>query len=225
MAKEKIPSRIILWGGTGQAKVVRPIVEYYGSKIDAVIDDTPDLKSPFNDVRLYKGYDGFLEYMKNKPDESIGFIVTIGNNRTCKNAEARMRISNLLKKAGLSPVSIIHPTSFLDYNVQFGEGIQIMAGVNIITETSIGNYCIINTGASVDHECVLEDGVEIAPNATLCGNVHVGKYSWVGANATVLPRIKIGNNSVIGAGSVVTKDVPEKTVYAGNPARELYKLD
>ncbi|MCK9596958.1 acetyltransferase [Candidatus Pacearchaeota archaeon] len=221
----QLPSNIILWGGTGQAKVVRPIIEFYGSKVDAVIDDTPDLKSPFNDVKLYCGYDGVLEYLKNKSIKDIGFLVTIGNNKTGRNSQARIKISNLLKKLGLSPISIVHPTSYVDKDVKIGEGIQIMAGAKIITETKIGDYCIVNTGANVDHECTLEDGVEIAPNATLCGLVYVGKYSWIGANATILPRIKIGSNSVIGAGSVVTKDVPQGVVVAGNPAKELYKIN
>ncbi len=224
MQNTKLPARIILWGGTGQAKVVRPIIEYYNSKVDAVIDDTPSLKPPFPDVKLYYGYKGFLEYIKDKEKEKIGFVVTIGNNKTCKNAEARIRISKMLMKEGLIPVSIIHPTAYIESDVEIGIGTQILARATIITKTKIGNFCIINTGASIDHECIIEEGVEIAPNATLCGIVYVKKHSWICANATILPRIKIGSNSVIGASAVVTKDVPEWVVYVGNPAKELYKI-
>lgn len=225
MINLELPPKIILWGGTGQAKVIRPIVEYYGSQIDAIIDDTPDLKSPFPDIPLYKGYEGFLEYIKDKNLDEIGFVVTIGNNKTCKNAEARIKISRLLEEEGLTPIIIIHPTAYIEPDVEIGKGVQICAGATIITESKIGDYCIINTGASIDHECILEEGSEIAPNTTLCGSVHVGKNSWVGANATVLPRIKIGCNSVVGAGSVVTKDVPEKVIVVGNPAKELCKIE
>ena len=49
----QFPSEIILYGGTGQAKVVRPIIEYYGSRLVAIFDDTPNLKKPFHDVSLY----------------------------------------------------------------------------------------------------------------------------------------------------------------------------
>ncbi len=224
MENKSLPPKIILWGGTGQAKVVRPIIEFYGSKVDAVIDDTPNLPPPFPDIKLYEGQKGFLEYTKDKNKEEIGFLVTIGNNKTIRNAKARIKISEMLKKEGLISVSAIHPTAYIDSNVEIGEGVQISAGARIITETKIGNYCIINTGASIDHECVLEDGAEAGPNATLCGLVHVGKCSWIGANATILPRIKVGANSVVGAGAVVTKDVPERTVVVGNPARELYKI-
>ena len=140
--KCNLTKKIILWGGTGQAKVIRPIVEYYNSTIDAVFDDTPNLKSPFDDIKLYHGYKDFLEYKKNIKEE-IGFIVTIGNNKTTNNQQARIKISNLLKKAGLLPITIVHPTAFVDSNVEIGEGVQISAGANIISESKIGNYCII----------------------------------------------------------------------------------
>jgi len=221
---KEIPSKILLWGGTGQAKVMRPIIEYYGSKVDAVIDDTPGLKSPFSDIKIYEGKNGFLEYIKNKDPKDIGFLVTIGNDKTGEHVEARIRISKMLKEGGLIPITAIHPTAIIEKNVKIGEGAQISAGAIIITETKIGNYCIINTGASIDHECILEDGSEVDPNATLCGCIYLGRNSWVGANATILPRLKIGNYSVVGAGAVVTKNVPSGIIVVGNPARELYKI-
>ena len=80
----------------------------------------------------------------------------------------------------------------------------------------VGRHCIINTGASVDHECVIEDYVHISPHSTLCGNVSVGEGSWIGAGTTIIPGVKIGKWSVIGAGSVVTKDIPDHVLAVGN---------
>jgi len=232
----KLPKDIVLWGGTGQAKVLKPIIEYYNSKVCIVIDDTPGLESPFSDVPIKQGEQGFLEWIDNRNKdnrnkeesgnkEEIGFLVAIGNSKLSRNARARIRISEFLEKQGLKPVGIVHQTAFIDKNVRIGKGIQVLAGAKIMYETKIGDYCIINTGASVDHECVLENGVEIAPGAVLCGCVHVGENSWIGANATILPRIKIGKNSVVGAGSVATGDVPDNVIVAGNPARVLKKTE
>lgn len=214
-----MPRKVILWGGTGQAKVVRPIIEFYGSKVVAVFDDTPDLKSPFPDISIYLGYEGFKSWIKHQNPEELGFCVTIGN----PNGRVRLRIHEKLLKEGLSPITTIHPTSWISKSVKIGKGTQIMAGAIITEETKIGKECIINTNASVDHECILEDGVEIAPGATVCGCVHVRMNAWICAGATVLPRIIIGEDAIVGAGAVVTKDVPAGCTVIGLPAKPLIK--
>jgi acetyltransferase-like isoleucine patch superfamily enzyme len=83
----------------------------------------------------------------------------------------------------------------------------------------IGDSCILNTRASVDHESILGNGVHIGPGAVLCGLVQVDDFSFIGAGATVLPRIKIGKNCIIGAGAIVTKDIMDNEIVIGNPAR------
>ena len=219
---EKLLTKIIFWGGTGQAKVNRPIVEYYGSNVIAIFDDTPNLKSPFNDVPIYHGWEGFTDWLsKQDKINEIGFCIAIGN----PHGRVRLKLHDKLVGQGLTPVSLIHPTAFIDKSVLIGTGAQIMAGAIIQPEVQIGKQCIINTKVSVDHECVLEDGVEITPGATLCGNVYVETNGWVCAGVTVLPRIRIGHDAIVGAGSVVTKDVPNNTMVYGIPAKIIRSLD
>ena len=215
-----IPKQIILYGGTGQAKVVNPIIESLGSKVIAVIDDTPNLSSPIHNVSIYKGYNEFeKEFNKSKNLEKPGFLVTIGNNKNSRNAKARVKLSEFLKEKGFIPISIAHGTAFVSSSAEIGIGAQIMNRSTIMPEVKIGNYCIINTNCSIDHECILEDGVEVDPGATLCGLVHVEKYAWIAAGAVILPRIRIGEGATIGAGAVVTKDVAPYTLVTGVPAR------
>ncbi|MFH1761548.1 MAG: acetyltransferase [bacterium] len=210
-----LPENIILWGGTGQAKVMRPIIEHYGSRVAAVFDDTADLLSPFPDVKIYHGWDNFRNWIKNHNPEQYGFCITIGN----PHGNIRRDYHKRLLQHGLSPVKLIHPECFISKNAEIGAGAQVHAGAVVETQVKTGIQCIINTKASVDHECILEDGVEIAPGATLCGLVHVEENSWVGAGATILPRIRIGHDSIVGAGAVVTEDVADHVTVAGVPAK------
>ncbi|MBI5639126.1 MAG: acetyltransferase, partial [Nitrospirae bacterium] len=212
-----LPPSVLLWGGTGQARVLRPIIEYYGSEVAVVIDDTPGLPPPFPDIALYCGWEGFLHWLRDQNRSKVGFCVAIGN----PHGRARISLHESLKAEGLSPVTLVHPASWIAPNAVIGEGSQILAGAVIEAETCIGRQCIVNTKASADHECMLHDGVELAPGATLCGAVTAGINAWICAGATVLPRINIGADAVVGAGAVVTRDVPEATTVVGIPARPL----
>lgn len=213
--------KVVLYGGTGQAKVVRPILESFGDNVEAIIDDSLEIPPPFQDIPLYNGFERFKE-LQNANLKYLRFVVTIGNSKKYR-GEARVKISKKLESEGLIPIDVVDKSVQVDKSVVHGKGLQIMAGAIIMPLVKIGNYCIINTGASVDHECVLGEGVEIGPHATLCGEIHVGKNTWIGANATILPGIKIGKNVVVGAGAVVTKDIPDNLIVVGNPARELIK--
>jgi sugar O-acyltransferase (sialic acid O-acetyltransferase NeuD family) len=212
----QFPSEIIFYGGTGQAKVVRPIVEYYGSKLVAVFDDTPNLEKPFQDVPLYLGSE-LEEWIKNRKELELGFCVTIGN----PHGRARIKLHRELEGEGLSPITLAHPTAFISKNAKIGVGSQIMAGSIIGPEVELSQDCIVNTNANVDHESFLGSGVEISPGATLCGLVNVGVNGWVGAGATVLPKIQIGSDAIVGAGAVVTKNVESGQTVVGIPAKPL----
>jgi sugar O-acyltransferase (sialic acid O-acetyltransferase NeuD family) len=211
------PPRVILWGGTGQAKVVRPIIERCGGRVVAVFDDTPGLAAPFPDVPLHLGWKAFQDWIRQEEVARLGFCIAIGN----PHGRIRIALSDKLKASGLRPVSVIHPSASIEDNASIGEGCQIHAGAIVGAEARIGRQVIINTKASVDHECELEDGVEIGPGATLCGLVQAKINAWVCAGATVLPRRVIHADAIVGAGAVVRKDVAAGTMVVGVPAKPM----
>jgi sugar O-acyltransferase (sialic acid O-acetyltransferase NeuD family) len=205
---------VILYGGTGQAKVVRPIIESYGVRVVAVFDDTNGLISPFEDKPIYYGFDSLKIWVANNKYDDLGFVVCIGN----PNGAARCRIAKKILKLGLVPYSVIDKSAVISPNCTLGSGVQIMAGAIIMPEVIIHDQCIVNTKASVDHESVINNGCEIGPGATLCGSVVMNENSWVCAGSTVTPRCIIGKNSIVGAGSVVLRNIDNNTVVAGVPA-------
>ncbi|WP_449602543.1 sugar O-acetyltransferase [Paenibacillus sp. Marseille-Q9583] len=103
-------------------------------------------------------------------------------------------------------------------NVFFNIGcsFQDRGGISIGDGTMIGMNVTI---ATLNHGLPLE-----TRNVTFPSPVIIGDNVWIGSNATILPGVTIGDNSVVAAGAVVTKDVPENTVVAGVPAKELKKI-
>lgn len=208
------PPEVILWGGAGQAKVLRPVIEHFGSKVAAIFNDLPDSEAPLAGVPFFRGPEAFKSWVAGKDLAALGFAIAIGN----PHGRVRLKLHQRLVDEGLRPVTVVHPTAFVDPYASVADGCQVMAGAVVLAEARVGRQCIVNTKASVDHEDVLEDGVEVSPGATLCGNVTVGVNGWIGAGAVVLPRRSIGADAVVGAGAVVTKDVPAGAVVVGNPA-------
>ena len=115
----------------------------------------------------------------------------------------------------------IDPSTVISALSTVGDGSVVFQGSVIQANTRIGRHVIINTAASVDHDCDVGDFVHIGPHATLCGLVRVERGAFIGAAVTILPGLTVGENAIVGAGSVVVADVPANTVVTGVPARHL----
>lgn len=212
--------QVIIWGATGQAKVLRECLSPLDNNIAALFDNNTELISPFTDVPLIFGREGFINWYGQQRDENIYFLVAIGGDK----GKDRIEIQDFLESKGLIPLTAIHTTAFVASQVAIGKGTQILARSVISVETQIGRGCIINTGAIVDHECIIGDGVHICPGVSIAGCVEIGQYAMIGTGAIILPRIKIGEGAIVGAGAVVAKDVSPYSVVAGNPAQDIRRL-
>lgn len=142
-----------------------------------------------------------------------GILLGIGNNNI------RTKLGIQVLNSGLSLPAVIHPDANVSAYSKIGYGSFVARGAAINPFATIGRFAVINTSAVIDHECVIHEGVHIAPGAILAGNVTVGRSSFVGANATIKQGVTIGEHCIIGAGSVVLKDVQDHQTYVGNPAR------
>lgn len=139
--------------------------------------------------------------------------------------DARLRLADLAAEKGFEFITAIHPSAVIAPDVTIGEGSVVVAGAVINPGAKVGKHVIINTSASVDHDCLIEDGVHIGPGAHLGGGVTVGRATWIGIGAVVKDHVRIGAGSVIGAGAVVLNDIPDGVVAYGVPAKVQRKVN
>lgn len=210
-----VKNDLIIWGGTGNFKVLCELLKD-DYRIVGYFDNNPDIDKEYRGIPCLGNREAFLTWVKGIPaQERPHFIVSIGPGH----GKVRLDIHHELNSQGLRPMAAIHRTAFVAENAAIGEGSQVYAMATVCADAQVGKACIINTRASVDHECVLEDGSSVGPGATLAGLVRVEKYADVYTGAVILPRLTIGKGAIVGAGAVVLKDVAPYTVVAGNPAR------
>ena len=180
------------------------------------IDD--DKKSNFYGCKVYN----FKNFLKKYKSDNLFCVISISNPKI------REQIFHKLKINNIKAYNYRSPTANIMNNVKLSDGFCLSSNVTITTNTTIGKSFHANCYSAVYHDCTIGDFVTFAPSVICCGNVKIENNVYVGAGTIILQgnskkkRI-IGKNSIIGAGSVVTKDVPENVTLVGSPARILRK--
>ena len=144
-------------------------------------------------------------------DGNTDFVIGIGNNAIRK---------TIAEIHNVNWVSIVHPSAQIGFDAEIGKGTVVMANAVVNVCAKIGVHCIINTGAIVEHDNVIENYVHISPNVALGGTVRIGSLTHVGIGATVKNNIEICSDCTIGAGAVVVKNINEPGTYVGVPIRK-----
>jgi sugar O-acyltransferase (sialic acid O-acetyltransferase NeuD family) len=135
----------------------------------------------------------------------------------------RRRIFERFQEKQYAFATVIHPSAIIAPDVRIDEGAQVMAGAIVQSGSSLGANSILNTGACVDHDCIIGAHAHIAPGVTLSGNVRIGQGAHVGTGACIIQGIVIGADSLVAAGAVVVDNVPAGVTVAGVPARPSVK--
>ena len=191
--------KIIMIGAGGHAKVIFDIANISNIKISYIVDIKKKLDIEFSRLK-HIVTDNFV---KNKilPNQcylinALGIVP--GNKKLL-----RGNVYNDYKKKGYKFLQAIHPKAIISKDVIVKEGVNIMAGSVIQPGPTILENSIINTGALIDHECIIGKDVHIAPGAILCGNVKIGNRAFIGAGTKIMPNVSIPKDTIINAGSLI----------------------
>lgn len=123
---------------------------------------------------------------------------------------------------------IINQPFYCDYGKQILVGKRFFANFNftVLDEAPviIGDDCFIGPNVSIYTACHSTDPEERNSRKEWAEPVTIGNNVWIGGSVTILPGVKVGNNVTIGAGSVVTKNIPDNVVAVGNPCRVVKEI-
>lgn len=206
-----MPKRLYILGAGGHGKVVADAALCQGiwDHIVFVDDRYPSLSTVMGleVVSTMSNVDHLAQ-----PDAQA--IVAIGDNQT------RERLQEQLEQRGVTIATVIHPNATVAKSAQIEPGTMILAAAVINAEAKIGRGVIVNTGAIVEHDCIIGDWTHLCPKVACAGGVQIGSHVWVGMGANIIQNMTIGNLAMVGAGSVVLHSVGNHQQVVGVPARE-----
>lgn len=206
--------KVVLIGGGTQLSYSIDIIEKQGlHSIIGILDSDKEIGAEFFGYKIIGRQESISDIITIYGIE--GCIITIGDNWSRK--KIYQQISNLAPN--LSWPNAIHPSVIIANYVTIGKGILVMAGVIINSGATIGDFTNFYTNCNIEHDCHIDDFSSVSAGVVLGGKVKIGKYSAISLNATVFDRLIIGDNSVIGAASLVTKNIPDNVLAYGNPAK------
>ncbi len=199
--------KLAILGASGHGKVVADIAELNGYDVVFFDDAFPEK----NKIEHWPVIGSSNDLLKCASDYEI--FIAIGNN-----AIRQQKQIQLVQAGGRFPV-LVHPRAVVSPYAILDEGSVVMACATINAFAEVKCGVIVNTCAVIEHDCKLGEFCHVSPNATLAGGVRIGKCVWIGSGSVVKQLVFVNDHAVIGAGSVVITDIPERTTAVGVPAK------
>ncbi|AVU78741.1 acetyltransferase [Pseudomonas rhizophila] len=202
--------KLVIIGFGGLGKEVHWLATRLGIDVRGFLDDNPDLLGEqFDGSCVIGSIDSWKDY------KDCEFIIAIGSPRV------RVAIRDkMLIQGAPSFATLVDPTAVVDLKqVSIGEGSLICAGTTCTVQIVIGAHVVINPHCSIAHEVVIKDFVTLAPMVAISGNVYVDSVVELGTGSCVRQGLNLGAGSMLGMGSVLTKDISQSKLFFGNPAR------
>ena len=203
---------VIIGAGT-YGEVYLSYLQESGAEIFGFIDDNEALWG--REVRGIPVLGGIDKLGKLGTTQGVEAVYCpLGNNRL------RVSILKFAESLGYQIPNYIHPAACVSQNVQIGKGVYILLDTNVMPYTVIQDYVMISMGANIAHHSLLEEGVFISTGVNFGASIKAHKFAYVGIGATIMTGVHdLGENCLVGAGSIVIRDIPTNAVCCGNPAK------
>ena len=199
----------------------------FGREVKTIIDAINKSEPSYNFVGFYddgiekgtivNGYPvlGGIQEL-NEVTSELSLIISIGDPRIKKN------ILNKIENSFIKFPTIIHPNASVSSDdIQIGKGTIICEGTIITCNIKIGNFVIFNLMCTVGHDTVIDDYCAFMPSVNISGEVHLHHSVYVGTGAQIINLLEIGEETIVGAGAVVSKSLPAKCTAVGIPAKPI----
>jgi len=199
------PRSVHVLGASGHGKVIIRSLRELGHQVSAAFDDDP---RKWGSSVLGVPVVGPLERVKDFPNQPAA--IAIGDNNLRRQVAERFE---------LDWMTVVDPRAIVDSTVHIGPGTIVLPGSVVQVDARLGQHVIVNTCASVDHDCQIEDFVHLAPGVHLAGEVIIRTGAFLGIGAVAIPRMTVGAWTKVGAGAVIVRDLPDRVIAVGVPAR------
>lgn len=201
-----MPQPFIIYGAGGHAGVVLDLAESLGLRPTFLVTDGLT-KQQMNGLQVLSSTDeqwlGLRDYQ---------FVVAVGDNAT------RAVLFDRLLARGGHALTLVHPTAFVSARAVLGGGTVVCAQAAVVAGAEVGRNCIVNTAATIDHDCRVGDHAHVCPGVHLAGNVVAGTGTMLGTGSVFIPGVHVGDRTIVGAGAVVVGNLPPDVVAYGVPA-------
>ncbi|HZG77697.1 MAG TPA: acetyltransferase [Paenibacillus sp.] len=206
---------IIVIGGGRHAGVVIDMLQSTGRRVIGYTEHDPVGKAEIYGVPCIGDDESIEAGFSNDEFELCLGIGAVGVTKH------RQRIFDVFTQRGYRFHTVLHPSCTISRQSLILDGVQVMAGGIVQSGVSLLENVLVNTRASIDHDCELGPHSVVSPGAVLCGGVKVGDNAFIGAGATIIQNVTIGSRACVGAGALVLSDVPDGAVVVGVPAKRI----
>ncbi len=209
--------KLIIIGASGFGREVAWLVERINRvnptwTLLGFIDDNEELQGKtVNGYRVLGKTDDVIRYPE------AFFVCAVGASKTRERIITRVKEVNPSIKFG----TVIDPSVETSDLVTVGEGSIICAHTIITVNIQIGNHVIINLDCTIGHDAILKDFVTLYPSVNVSGITNIGHAVELGTGMQIIQGKSVGDYSIVGAGAVVVKDIPEKCTAVGSPAKPI----